>query len=393
LTSKPAPSGHASEYAFLHACVTHDLFPGHSPPRPGADLDWNALGQLASAHRVEAVLYDLGSEHPGLWPGSFQEHLRTTRYLHLVRGEWSIIQARDVLTALADAGIPTMVLKGWAMIPLIYRGEPGRRTYADIDLLVPPACALHAEEVLRSLDYAGIAGQPHPGYRQRYNNAENYIRAGTAPPRGWVLSVGLHWHLLDLPYYIHRISIEELFDRSIPLDVAGMAVRGLAVEDHLIYAAAHLALNHGYDESLFHYYEAAGFILHAGPALDWSVVQACADAWHLVLPLQAFITHLHALWKETVPDRALEAILALEPSTAEKTIQRLVMGKRYNPAMRTIVSFLTLPGVGRRLRFLAETALPSPAYMEAQYGPAPGGFWPALYLRRLVAAIRHAIPL
>jgi hypothetical protein len=40
--------------------------------------------------------------------------------------------------ALGEAGIRSLVLKGWALIPTLYGGDYGQRTYSDIDVLVLP---------------------------------------------------------------------------------------------------------------------------------------------------------------------------------------------------------------------------------------------------------------
>jgi hypothetical protein len=93
-----------------------------------------------------------------------------------------------------------------------------------------------------------------------------------------------------------------------------------------------------------------------------------------------------------VPSRVLEQMWMLQPTRAERLVHRLVVENRENHSIRAAVNWLTLPGVRNRIRYILETAFPSPAYMRKRYGPAPGGLWPVLYLRRVAAAIRHIIP-
>ena len=63
--------------------------------------------------------------------------------------------AEDVLGRLAHAGIPTLVLKGTALLLLHYR-DHGVRPMSDLDVLVPPA---RAREAFAALDGLGLAGR------------------------------------------------------------------------------------------------------------------------------------------------------------------------------------------------------------------------------------------
>ena len=187
------------------------------------------------------------------------------------------------------------------------------------------------------------------------------------------------------------MPVEQLFERAQPLRVAGVDVCSLAAEDHLVYTCGHLALHHEYDDALFRYYEIAAFILRAGPAFDWNAVAARASAWRLILPVQRVLASLEAFWPGIVPPQALEAISKLRPTLAERLVHRWWVENETNGAVHVGLVWLTMPGLGTRLRYLLETACPSPRYMQQQYGPAPGGLWPLLYFRRLAVALRFVV--
>lgn len=61
--------------------------------------------------------------------------------------------ARKVLPALADCGVDFIVLKGPALAAWLYRGEELRRSFGDLDLLVPPERWEAAGECLEALGY------------------------------------------------------------------------------------------------------------------------------------------------------------------------------------------------------------------------------------------------
>ena len=66
-----------------------------------------------------------------------RERIKGTYRLTWTRNHLLLREVAPVMRSLRAAGIPTMVLKGAALTALQYR-DPGVRSMADIDLLVPP---------------------------------------------------------------------------------------------------------------------------------------------------------------------------------------------------------------------------------------------------------------
>jgi hypothetical protein len=196
---------------------------------------------------------------------------------------------------------------------------------------------------------------------------------------------------LDTPYFFGRMPADPFFARSRRVRLAGMEVAVLEPQDHLVYACGHLALHHGYDEALFRYYELAWQILQAGSDFDWQAVVERAAAWRLVIPVQRVVAHLAGLWPELLPAAVLEQVAELRATAAERAIHHWVVAYKDNHSVRALLAWLTQPGLGRRMRYPLETAFPSLAYMRWRYGPAPGGLWPMLYLRRARQAAKHAL--
>jgi hypothetical protein len=377
------------ELTFIQECLTHCLYPDRPLPAAPPGMDWDKVRDLLARHRLVGLFYILGRDNPSLWPRELQERLREGRYRALLYGDKCSQQVAAVLSALQQAGIPAVVLKGWALIPTVYDGDYGQRIYADIDLLIPPGDAARTVSILNNLGYTGLA-EPWPGYSQRYCHSWNY----TLPPdpthrhQFSIFGVQPHWRLLHTPFHTRRMPVEQLFERARPLRVAGVDVHRLADEDHLVYTCGHLALHHEYDEALLRYYEMAAFILWAGQTLDWDTVAAQASAWRLVLPMQRILARLETLWPGVVPTSALETISRLQPTAAERLVHRWWVENETNSAVHFGLIWLTMPGLGNRLRYLLETTCPSPHYMQQQYGPAPRGAWPLLYFRRLAVALR-----
>lgn len=379
------------ESRYVRDCVTCRLIADTPLPPLPRDADWGRVYDLAVAEGVAGLLYVLGRDRPGLWPQDFRDRLRESRYRALLRGDRCAAWVRTVLGALSAAQIPVVVLKGWALIELLHEGDMGRREFEDIDLLVLPRDAERSESILQSLGYCPALDEPWPGYERRFKNLRAYLPPAQAVSFGKPFSIGLHWGLLDTPFYQRYVAVERLFERAKPLAVAGMPVAMACPEDHLVYACGHLALHHSYDPALLRYYETAAILRREGAALDWDAILARAREWRLVQPVRHVLARAEALWPGTIPGRALEAVAALRPGRTERWVHDAVVRYRENHTVRTVLAWLTMPGVGRRLRFFWETGFPNEAYMRRRYGTPPGGVWPLLYLRRMFMGLKYSI--
>ena len=379
------------EFTFVVDCVGNRLDPERPLPVSPNDLDWGQVCNLLQYHRIGGLFYLLGREHPGLWPKEVQEQLRLDRYRALLRGDKCQAQVSQVLAALTAAGIRVLVLKGWAMIHTVYGGDHGQRLYEDIDVLARPRDGAQAEQVLLDLGYEGTTIEPWPGYRRRYRASRAYMLSADPMPLGQPFAIGLHWGLLDTPFYDRRIPIDGLFERAQPLRVAGVDVQAMAPVDDFVYSCGHLGLHHGYDEALFRYFELGSLVLRSGPDFDWQAVAARAMAWRLVIPTCHVLRRLDGLWPGIVPSEALTEILALQATRREQIIHKFVIQHLENRTVRVLLNWLTLPGLAHRGRFILETIIPRPSHLRERYGSPARGLWPLLYLRHAATAVQNVI--
>ena len=376
------------ELSFIVACLAHQLDPHRPLPDTPPELDWNRLHRLLVRHRLAELFCILGEANPGLLPPELQQAIRRQRFTALFYGDPCVSQVRTVLKAMRQADLPVIVLKGWALIPTVYGGDYGQRPCADIDLLVLPRDAVQADGILRDLGYTGCI-EFWPGYMRRYGMTRSYVQTHNTSSFGHVFGVDLHVGLLSRPFFDHRVPVGGLFQRSEPLQVAGVEACSLAAEDDLVYSCGHLALHHGYDEALSRCYEMASVILRAGPAFDWNSVAERATAWRMTLPVQRVLARLEALWPDLIPVQAPEAIASLQATLTERYMHDWASAKKAAGAQ--LLDGLSLPGLGNRVRYFLETAFPGPSFMRHHYGTAPGGLWPLLYLRRAAATSRHLL--
>lgn len=363
-----APQAPPPELAFLRQWLAHDLDPAQPRPTFDQQLRPAVLAGLVYQHGLPGLLYQLDQRTPLLLPGSLSEQLRQRRYSALLFGDAFQRHVQRAIQGLQQAGLTVMVLKGWVAIQRIYGGDHSLRPYADIDLLVPPAQAARAEQTLIALDYQPQAPQPWPGYIRRYRNSRAYLSPELLPAFQRPAMLGLHWGLLDTPYFERHIDLAGIFQRAEPLQLAGRQVLQPALADFLPYAFGHLALHHEYDPALLRDYEYLHLMRAAGPNLDWNQVIQKACDWRLVLPLQTMLPRLASLSPGAIPETVLAQAAALPASRAENRYHDLVVRQRTNYSLRALLAWWSLPGLLPRLGFLLETALPSPTYMRRRYG-------------------------
>jgi hypothetical protein len=367
-----------SEVAYLRKCLRICLFPDESPPVPPLNLDWNKFHALLIQNKLVGLFHELGQARPGLWPADLVEQLQMESSFLKLSGERRENQAREVLQALRQANVATLVLKGWALLPVLYEGEYSQRPTADIDILVRPGEADLGDHALKQLGYRDVDVEPWPGYFRRYMNSRHYQPPGTAAHSDQEFQVDIHWGLPDQPYYDPRTAIEPFFDRAQPVRIADVETCGLSMEDALLYACSHI-MHHGGEMSIFKYYEVAAIILRAVQTLNWEAIISRAAALRVVIPLQRILSTVENLWPGVMAPGIVETLGQQKPSSFECWVDWWLVRIENKELTVGILAWFTTPGVFRRIGYILETLIPGPDYLKKYYGPAPWGLWPLLY--------------
>lgn len=210
--------------------------------------------------------------------------------------------------ALAATGAPLLLLKGAALADTLY-ADSALRLIGDIDVILPPEWVGACRDRLLAMGYTPTRVDERPG---RLLEATNQIQF--APPEGSPVSVELHWHLLDVPYYMRCVPMAWFWEHSEPLAIAGHTFRVLDAEANVLYLAAHLALHHGF-RGLHSLLDLALLIVRAGAGLDWDTVIEAAQRFDLVCALQGTLDHLAEAWP-SLPVNAVRCRLRRIPEPA-----------------------------------------------------------------------------
>jgi hypothetical protein len=246
----------------------------------------------------------------------------------------------DVVTALQDAGITPILLKGPSVTRWLY-GPESSRVSVDVDLLVAPATRYAAQDVLTQLGFS-----PSPA-----NVEEERRHARAWRRRGSPIAVDLH---VTLPGV--GVSAEEawrvLSRDTERLSVGGVDVDALSARGRALHLAIHAAQHGvGFDTPVADLRRAVARL----PLEVWRDAAALASSLHAE-PM--FTTGLGLV------DSGKAVLVAL--GVAERKTVEVALRARTPPDLALGLHRLTtIPGLLPKAAFVARKAFPPPAWMRA----------------------------
>ncbi len=334
-----------------------------APATPDA---WEMARRALYDEGIAALLHGAVAGR-GFFPAAIEAELAAAYTTTAIRNTALLHELEAALAALGRANVPGLLLKGAALAETVY-GDPGLRPMADCDLLVRPADLAAAQAALEAIGYRPAADEPHPGDTVRYESQVALRKPGPVPAR-----IGLHWSLLDSPYYQARLPMAWFWAGAEPIRVGAMTALGLRPTANLLYLAAHLILHHR-AAGLMWWYDIVELLYACSGRVDWDALLAQAQACDLVLPLARVLPELASRWAAPVPADVLARLATLRPSPAEARVHAWLTASRRPVVQRFWADLASLDGWSTRLRFAATNLFPAPAYMRRRYGVR----WPVL---------------
>lgn len=218
--------------------------------------------------------------------------------------------AGGLLGAMADAGIPTVVLGGVALLAQVYQDQ-GARLADSLAVMVPP----------ERLEDAGRLLQAH-GWMppERWDIAGAIAVSSQVRFSGRGRPVDLCWD--PFPEACAPDVREACWLAAQPGEIAGTATRTLAPTDELLQICIRASRR---DEvpPFRRLCDAMMVLRRAARAVDWSRLVELAGRARAVLPVRASLRLLRDTLEAPVPDAVLERLAATRVSSAERLEQRL----------------------------------------------------------------------
>lgn len=298
------------------------LSSGDDSPPPLWPADWAEVLPALNAHRLAPLLYTQLRNHATPSSAEFLAALAEAFRASAVRSLRMEGELKRVLAGLAAADVPCLLLKGVALGRLVYP-SPAERPVSDLDLLVPRERLTQAAAVLTGLGYRLHSPSPQGRLGQSFYRYRAELPAVGTLLENQGLLVELHWSLAELPYYMDRIDMAEVWENAGPLDGRRTTVRdSLQAPDPavlLLHACAHLALHHSRDLRLIWLVDLDRL---ARSDLDWERVIALAERWGLGHPAMTCLSAARRWLGTPLLSAVLDSLAAL----AEDPVGRAMWG-------------------------------------------------------------------
>ncbi len=267
-----------------------------------AEQDWRALAGLAFAHRL-GPLVDWALERAEVDSavgGHHRRLLREGRETTAARAVLLTDRVREVLTALHQAAIEAICLKGLSLAEYFYPA-PDLRPMADADILVRRQQLDSTTRVLTELGYEIIP----PSTVQTVHAVPRPQGTGL-----WEYSLEIHTEVLSGRLgrrKVRRFTAADLWRGAYPRPVMGAPALAPALEDELLFLCAHLSIHHG-DFCLAWLCDLAYLADRSAEKLDWEAFVARSDECGLGPASWAALTAAQGLLDCPVPEPVLREL-------------------------------------------------------------------------------------
>lgn len=249
-------------------------------------VNWQKLLAATSRDLYPYLCFSLeacmeGREIPQEW-----EALRTARRLTAVDNLRLRHELTRITSALTEAGIPALALKGIVLAYTAYK-DPSLRPMMDLDLLVPERERENAIGVLRKLEYGYPRGLPIFIRDHMWRLVPGQEFAPPLQSSKSQVQVEIHT-MLECSEPVFLAPVQEFWSRSTTASLGGLCARTLCPEDNLFHICLHQARTHRFEKGLLPLLDIK-VLLESNERWDWggiaarSLRQGCATWMYLGL--------------------------------------------------------------------------------------------------------------
>ncbi len=334
-------------------------------------ISQSPFGELLRQSRLTPWLYRQVTQHGWedyLTPDLLKD-LRQDYVLEMMTASRQEQEILQVISALTQAGVPLILLKGAALRLRLY-GDPAVRPMCDLDLLIAPEDRGRAHQTLTDLGYwiSPFCRDLRPGFRQLVGNAIHY-----GPPPQKSLLVDLHWELAAIMDF-YRLPFACLRQDAVSADYQGLAVQVLSPEHTLLYLCLHL----------YHHFPLITQMLDLALTLgslpvDWAKFLKEVSRFKCQRPVYLILKEMAPLLPHNLPPGVMAQLARYRPSLPE----RAVLHRRLGSLTLGIPTFYRHFSLREWVIFMGAKLWPDADYLLAVYGKPDR----AAHIRSLLAQV------
>ncbi len=366
------------EYLSQHSHTVLCNFASGDLSRPirNTEVDWEEIFQGVGRNGLLGLTYRYlqqgHSKH--LVPHYFKQWVGRAFRTHAIRVTAMYRKVASLLTKLTDASIDYMVIKGPALANLVYP-DPVLRGFNDLDILIRERDWNAMHTYLLSLGYLPEHDWPYPP--PKLVDKEVIYELKYWHPKQKLL-VEVHYDDL-LNAGLASRDFEGFWRRAITVDVDGVIVKTLSLEDQLIHLSMH-AHYHGYTR--LNWFSDIGLLLQRyGQQLDWRQMLRTVQIEEAHVGVYYSLYFLDLLFGISVPTHVLhrlrpdrfrrwwheyylpaESVLSLEP------MYRPDFSFYFQPLLKRMLPDLLVMGRRReKFHYLAHLLTPPDSWLQNYY--------------------------
>lgn len=272
--------------------------------------EWAALLALAVKQRMAPLLLQRLTQQQltELVPEQVLAALRAAYQQTALHTMLESAAVRGIVHALAQRGVPVLLLKGLHLAHTVY-DNLALRPMNDVDIMVRREHLAHAVEVVQALGYKSLQPFHIELDTEVSRHLTRFIREDGS-------CIEVHWNITT-PHKFYTIDPEELWARAVPVRVGGAEAWGLSPEDLLLHLCSHTSYQHLFAFGLRPSYDIALTIQHFENELDWETLCQRATRWQWQRGSYLALRLAKELVGARVPDSVLAA---LHPADFEEMI-------------------------------------------------------------------------
>jgi hypothetical protein len=269
---------------------------------------------------------------------------------------WALALERRLLElaeAFDTAGVGFVVLKGPTLAHTVYP-DPSWRPFGDIDLLVRTRDWRRALALLERLGLRRRLPEPRKGFDERFGKAATHVT-----DRGE--EIDLHRTLVLGPFGLW-MDPEELFDRTVPFELAGTRVRRLDDTGLMAHACIHAALGLK-DPHLLTVRDVAQ--VAARGDVDWNVLADWARLWRLAVVIRHAFDSATRLLGIAWPVQLEAAVTAPSGRREQRALKAHTTDRRAKGGT-AIATLAAIPGLRAKASYVRGLVWPDREFLIAR---------------------------
>ena len=372
----------AERELLLRCCAASGPLAGSAAMREcaGRGVDWDRFLALANRNSVTPMAgARLGAEGVANLPPYVARALRFSYQVNALRSNHRAGCAAEIVDSFAASAVPAIAIKGPALAIAAY-GDVAMRVFGDLDFMVRLSDLPRAAKALERIGYSSAA------YRA------DVVESGFFPDTALDFSredsvVDLHWRLSP-GYFPFAPEGEQIWSRTVEIELLGKRVRVLSPADSILFQACH-GSKHGW-MTLAQICDFAHLLATAKP-VNWTSLLDDARRMRSLRMLLLAVDLAHSLELCEVPAELLDA--ARRDSHLASLRRRVTLGifdlRRAVKLDDWSIALRTIESTRDRARYIVERVV-TPKMSDHALMPLPRPLYPLYYLARpLLVAIKH----